>query len=140
MKTATQQFPSPTPQPTPVASRPPLETSAGASSSSSTTAALSQPEASSSRIEAQLEKTLVLQNVPPSSSKAMTVAKRPGYGTIGRKVVVRANHFLVQVEDKDLYHYDVSLYLLVSSNLMFFSVDSLSFNSLLQRGSSIHCN
>ncbi|XP_023519443.1 protein argonaute 5 [Cucurbita pepo subsp. pepo] len=106
---ATQQFPSPTPQPTPVASRPPLETSAGASSSSSTTAALSQPEASSSRIEAQLEKTLVLQNVPPSSSKAMTVAKRPGYGTIGRKVVVRANHFLVQVEDKDLYHYDVSI-------------------------------
>ncbi|KAL0534162.1 hypothetical protein IC582_028446 [Cucumis melo] len=115
----TQQFHSPSPQPTPVvsappqptpvASPPPPQTSTGTSSASSSgTAALSQPEVS--KIEAQVEKmTLTPQNVPPSSSKDLTVAKRPGYGTAGRKVVVRANHFLVQVADKDLYHYDVSI-------------------------------
>lgn len=106
---ASQQFPSSTPQPSPVASPPPPQTSTGASSSSSSgTATHSQPEVS--RIEAQVGKmTLTPQKVPPSSSKDLAVAKRPGYGTIGDKVVVRANHFLVHVADKDLYHYDVSI-------------------------------
>ncbi|KAL5723178.1 argonaute 5 [Ranunculus cassubicifolius] len=35
---------------------------------------------------------------------------RPGIGTIGRKCVVKANHFLVQLPDvADLYHYNVSI-------------------------------
>lgn len=131
----TQQFHSPSPQPTPVvsappqptpvASPPPPQTSTGTSSASSSgTAALSQPEVS--KIEAQVEKmTLTPQNVPPSSSKDLTVAKRPGYGTAGRKVVVRANHFLVQVADKDLYHYDVSgIFLCRTFSLLYVVLDS----------------
>ncbi|EEE59702.1 hypothetical protein OsJ_12126 [Oryza sativa Japonica Group] len=45
--------------------------------------------------------------LPPSSSKAVTFPARPDVGTIGRRCRVRANHFLVQVADKDIYHYDV---------------------------------
>ncbi|XP_062158569.1 protein argonaute 5-like isoform X2 [Alnus glutinosa] len=37
------------------------------------------------------------------------IAKRPGCGTIGKRIVVRANHFLVEVADRDLHHYDVSI-------------------------------
>lgn len=106
-----QQFHS---QPTPPASRPQGPSSSSSSSSPPPTAnvgttSVSQSEASTSTIEAQVEKlTLTTQEAPPLSSKAMAVAKRPGYGTVGRKIVVRANHFIVQVADKDLYHYDVS--------------------------------
>ncbi|KDP43930.1 hypothetical protein JCGZ_05397 [Jatropha curcas] len=46
---------------------------------------------------------------PPASSKAVRFAARPGFGTRGRKLVVRANHFLVQIADRDLCHYDVSI-------------------------------
>ncbi|KAL8170239.1 hypothetical protein V2J09_022043 [Rumex salicifolius] len=46
----------------------------------------------------------------PSSSKAVGPPPRPGYGKIGRKYVVRANHFRVQLtNNKDIYHYDVSI-------------------------------
>uniref|UniRef100_A0A0E0D4L9 Piwi domain-containing protein n=1 Tax=Oryza meridionalis TaxID=40149 RepID=A0A0E0D4L9_9ORYZ len=45
--------------------------------------------------------------LPPSSSKAVTFPARPDVGTIGRRCRVRANHFLVQVADNDIYHYDV---------------------------------
>ena len=43
----------------------------------------------------------------PSSSKALSLPKRPGFGTIGLKCVVRANHFLVELADRDFHHYDV---------------------------------
>ncbi|XP_058074962.1 protein argonaute MEL1-like [Magnolia sinica] len=47
---------------------------------------------------------------PPSSTKAIRFPARPGFGTLGSKCVVRANHFLVDIaEDKDLCHYDVSV-------------------------------
>jgi len=49
-----------------------------------------------------------MTSLPPASSKAVTFPVRPGRGTLGKKVMVRANHFLVQVADRDLYHYDVS--------------------------------
>ncbi|CAO2813226.1 unnamed protein product [Amaranthus hypochondriacus] len=45
----------------------------------------------------------------PSSSKALSLPKRPGFGTIGLKCVVRANHFLVELADRDFHHYDVSI-------------------------------
>ncbi|KFK44936.1 hypothetical protein AALP_AA1G322100 [Arabis alpina] len=48
-------------------------------------------------------------NLPPASSKAMTHPIRPGFGQAGKKIIVRANHFLVQVADRDLYHYDVAI-------------------------------
>ncbi|XWS52934.1 hypothetical protein CRYUN_Cryun11dG0115100 [Craigia yunnanensis] len=47
--------------------------------------------------------------IPPSSSKAIRFPPRPGLGTVGRKCRVRANHFLVNVADNDLHHYDVSI-------------------------------
>ncbi|KAK3149042.1 hypothetical protein QOZ80_3AG0212190 [Eleusine coracana subsp. coracana] len=34
---------------------------------------------------------------------------RPGVGTMGKKVMIRANHFLVDVADNNLFHYDVSI-------------------------------
>ncbi|KAI3450653.1 hypothetical protein Pfo_007318 [Paulownia fortunei] len=49
------------------------------------------------------------QQLPPASSKAVRNPARPGFGTIGRKVIVKANHFLVTVADRDLNHYDVSI-------------------------------
>ncbi|KAM3232040.1 protein argonaute 5 [Capsicum chacoense] len=45
----------------------------------------------------------------PASSKAIRVPRRPGFGSSGWKCVVRANHFLVQVADRDLHHYDVTI-------------------------------
>jgi eukaryotic translation initiation factor 2C len=47
--------------------------------------------------------------LPPASSKAPVFPARPGYGTLGRRCRVRANHFLVQVADKEIYHYDVCM-------------------------------
>ncbi|KAL7160788.1 hypothetical protein ACSBR2_041434 [Camellia fascicularis] len=46
---------------------------------------------------------------PPASSKAVRLPARPGFGTAGQKCVVRANHFMVQVAERDLHHYDVSI-------------------------------
>ncbi|PRQ33300.1 putative protein argonaute [Rosa chinensis] len=48
-----------------------------------------------------LETTTTVAVVPPESS----IPKRPGFGTVGKKIQVRANHFLVQVADRDLHHY-----------------------------------
>ena len=45
---------------------------------------------------------------PPLSSKGISPPSRPGFGTLGRKLLVSANHFVVQVADNDICHYDVS--------------------------------
>lgn len=42
------------------------------------------------------------------SSKGLVFHRRPGYGQLGRKCVVKANHFLAQVPDTDLSQYSVS--------------------------------
>ncbi|XP_028756822.1 protein argonaute 5-like isoform X2 [Neltuma alba] len=52
---------------------------------------------------------LTLQTPAPSSSKATRFADRPDFGRMGKRIQVRANHFLVEVADKDLHHYDVSI-------------------------------
>lgn len=44
----------------------------------------------------------------PSSSKSLRFPLRPGQGQAGVKCMVKANHFLAEVPDKDLNHYDVS--------------------------------
>jgi eukaryotic translation initiation factor 2C len=77
-----------------------VSVSAAASSSS----ALAAVESLSSEVEQQL----TLQSPAPSSSKAIRFPDRPGYGVTGRKIKVRANHFKVDVVEKDLHHYDVS--------------------------------
>nr|CAB3493686.1 unnamed protein product [Digitaria exilis] len=46
-------------------------------------------------------------SLPPVSSKAVVLASRPGYGTVGRRCRVRANHAQVYLDAKDIYHYDV---------------------------------
>ncbi|XP_057959828.1 protein argonaute 10-like isoform X1 [Malania oleifera] len=45
----------------------------------------------------------------PSSSKSRNFAQRPGYGQVGTRCVVKANHFFAQLPDKDLNHYDVTI-------------------------------
>ncbi|KAK6163453.1 hypothetical protein DH2020_000317 [Rehmannia glutinosa] len=52
----------------------------------------------------------VQQQLAPVSSKALRPPARPGFGKFGRKIIVKANHFLVAVADRDLNHYDVSAY------------------------------
>lgn len=44
----------------------------------------------------------------PTSSKSLSYAARPGYGQMGTKCVVKANHFFAELPDKDLNQYDVS--------------------------------
>ncbi|KAK4409024.1 protein argonaute MEL1 [Sesamum angolense] len=54
--------------------------------------------------------------LPPSSSKAFRNPSRPGFGTVGHKVIVKANHFLVTAADLDLNHYDVKcIFVLICS-------------------------
>jgi eukaryotic translation initiation factor 2C len=43
------------------------------------------------------------------SSKAVRFPLRPGRGRLGQKCIVKANHFSVELPDKDLHQYDVSL-------------------------------
>jgi eukaryotic translation initiation factor 2C len=50
---------------------------------------------------------LTLGGLVPVSSKAIVPPRRPDYGKIGKKCVIRANHFVVEVSDRDLFHYDV---------------------------------
>ncbi|XP_024967443.1 protein argonaute 10 isoform X2 [Cynara cardunculus var. scolymus] len=45
----------------------------------------------------------------PSSSKSLSFAPRPGYGQTGTVCIVKANHFMTQLPDKDLNQYDVSI-------------------------------
>ncbi|XP_041992116.1 protein argonaute MEL1-like [Salvia splendens] len=51
----------------------------------------------------------VQPELPPASSKAVRYPQRPGFGSFGRKVVVKANHFLTEIGNRDLRHYDVSI-------------------------------
>ncbi|XP_078148836.1 protein argonaute MEL1-like isoform X1 [Carex rostrata] len=48
-------------------------------------------------------------DLPPQSSKFNGFPARPGFGRAGRRCIVRANHFLVDITDKDLCHYDVTI-------------------------------
>ncbi|MBA0616376.1 hypothetical protein Godav_016430 [Gossypium davidsonii] len=45
----------------------------------------------------------------PTSSKSLNFAPRPGYGQVGTKCIVKANHFFAQLPDKDLNQYDVTI-------------------------------
>ncbi|XP_010510717.1 PREDICTED: protein argonaute 5 isoform X2 [Camelina sativa] len=75
----------------------------------SSTTESSNAAAALSKLEITPAETKPEDTLPPESSKAVTHQLRPGRGTVGRKITVRANHFLVQVADRDLYHYDVSI-------------------------------
>ncbi|WJX44066.1 argonaute 5 [Trifolium repens] len=62
---------------------------------------------STETLTAEVQK-LSLQSAP-ASQKAIRFPNRPGYGQLGKKIQVRANHFRLQVADRDLHHYDVSI-------------------------------
>uniref|UniRef100_A0A0D9VXH8 Uncharacterized protein n=1 Tax=Leersia perrieri TaxID=77586 RepID=A0A0D9VXH8_9ORYZ len=47
--------------------------------------------------------------LPPASSKAVVFPARPGLGTVGGRCRVRANHFVVHLADKAIYHHDVAI-------------------------------
>lgn len=44
----------------------------------------------------------------PVSSKSLRFPLRPGRGSTGSRVIVKANHFFAELPDKDLHQYDVS--------------------------------
>ncbi|RLM85364.1 hypothetical protein C2845_PM04G05340 [Panicum miliaceum] len=46
---------------------------------------------------------------PLVSRKGIAHPVRPGFGTLGRRVAIRANHFLVEVGNNDICHYYVSI-------------------------------
>ncbi|KAG8061410.1 hypothetical protein GUJ93_ZPchr0003g18310 [Zizania palustris] len=48
-------------------------------------------------------------DLAPVSKKGLAHPARPGFGMEGRKVMIRANHFLVNVADNNLFHYDVAI-------------------------------
>ena len=75
-----------------------------------TTPVPSQPQPQASTSSSSSEQVTEIE-VPPSTSKAITFPRRPGFGALGKKCAVRANHFQVEVDDRDYYHYDMSFFL-----------------------------
>ncbi|KAJ6749646.1 hypothetical protein OIU85_000295 [Salix viminalis] len=74
------------------------------------------PASSSASVEAisqEMEKKLSFKSITttggsvPVSSKAIVPPPRPQYGSKGRKCVIQANHFVVEVFVRDLFQYDV---------------------------------
>ncbi|KAI9153076.1 hypothetical protein LWI28_005547 [Acer negundo] len=64
--------------------------------------------APASQPKPEVKTTAVQQQKPAASSKAVKFPPRPGYGTAGTRCMIRANHFLVELSDRDLHHYDVT--------------------------------
>ncbi|XP_022137920.1 protein argonaute 10 [Momordica charantia] len=44
-----------------------------------------------------------------NSSKSLSFAPRPGFGQVGTRCIVKANHFFAELPDKDLNQYDVTI-------------------------------
>ncbi|XP_043806724.1 protein argonaute PNH1 isoform X2 [Manihot esculenta] len=50
------------------------------------------------------------KGTPPASCKSLFMFhRRPGYGQLGTKCMVKANHFLAEIPDTDLSHYSVEI-------------------------------
>ncbi|KAL6202913.1 hypothetical protein ACLB2K_026617 [Fragaria x ananassa] len=71
----------------------------------------SSSSSSAASLASEMDKKLTLAAValPPSSDKAVRFPARPQFGTVGKRIQVRANHFLVDIAERDLHHYDVSI-------------------------------
>jgi eukaryotic translation initiation factor 2C len=78
----------------------------GRSKAAAAAAAAVEPRALQLPAHAPPLRTVIGPPVP--SSKGMSFCRRPGFGTIGARCVVKANHFLAEIPDKDLTQYDVS--------------------------------
>ncbi|KAK9127610.1 hypothetical protein Syun_016407 [Stephania yunnanensis] len=96
----------------------------GAMEAGSSSSAAAEVEA----LSAEVERSLVVEEkappvstkAPPVSTKGLGFPARPGPGTVGTRCLVKANHFLVNVRDKDLHHYDVSFMLSLKVSLVSF--------------------
>ncbi|XP_065869022.1 protein argonaute 5-like isoform X1 [Euphorbia lathyris] len=77
-------------------------------------------EASSSaaaveKVRRQVEQKLAIGEpavkapAPPASSKSVRFPSRPGFGTLGKKCLLKANHFLVEISERDFRQYDVTI-------------------------------
>ncbi|KAL5699183.1 Protein argonaute mel1 [Ranunculus cassubicifolius] len=82
----------------------------GSAPPSSSTSYPTPSQSSSSSLASEVESKLTLKTSPenPPENKSLVPA-RPGYGTLGTKCVIRANHFLVTLAERDLHHYDVTI-------------------------------
>ncbi|KAL6974328.1 hypothetical protein U1Q18_028509 [Sarracenia purpurea var. burkii] len=54
----------------------------------------------------------------PPSGKALVLHRRPGYGQLGTKCLIKANHFLAEISEKDLSQYNVKIKPEVNSTKM----------------------
>ncbi|GKE38515.1 hypothetical protein Tco_1461920, partial [Tanacetum coccineum] len=45
----------------------------------------------------------------PSAAKKLRTPARDGFGSVGKRVLIKANHFLVGIGNKNPHQYDVSL-------------------------------
>ncbi|XP_047328700.1 protein argonaute MEL1-like [Impatiens glandulifera] len=88
-----------------------------ASSSSTASLAVDLEEkvklsSTSSTVESASQKPQTSQGpvvTVPVSSRGIGLPDRPGYGTAGKKTMIRTNHFAVNVADSDIHQYDVSI-------------------------------
>lgn len=58
-------------------------------------------------IKPESSSTEAVQSIP-MSTKSLRFPPRPGRGSTGSRVIVKANHFFAELPDKDLHQYDVS--------------------------------
>lgn len=61
------------------------------------------------RSQGKIERSQETELVVSSACKSLVFPVRPGYGQLGTKCVVKANHFLADISASDLSHYNVSL-------------------------------
>ena len=59
------------------------------------------------------------EEISSSSEKRLMFPRRPGYGQLGTKCVVKANHFLAELADMELTQYSVSFQFLWFSKISF---------------------
>ncbi|KAJ1699864.1 hypothetical protein LUZ63_008376 [Rhynchospora breviuscula] len=79
---------------------------------------VSASQYSANELEDRMSELVLQPAAPPENTVGTGKTKylrRPGKGTRGRKVVIRANHFLVQLSGKELHHYDVTIMPIVTS-------------------------
>lgn len=82
-------------------------------------------------LSGKVEKGMNLSAPPPTKDG---LPRRPDFGKVGRRCVVRANHFVVQLKDQEFHHYDVRLFSLrflpFLSTVLTVAVMSLFFRSI----------
>ncbi|KAL6839431.1 hypothetical protein ACP4OV_030701 [Aristida adscensionis] len=74
-----------------------------------------EPRVAAASAPAQAPAPRAVIGPPVTSSKGLSFCRRPGFGTVGTRCVVKANHFLAELPDKDLTQYDVKITPEVSS-------------------------